>query len=327
MAGRASPPSVLIVSNARDGHVPLVTRHLEALGVAFFVLNTETFGTSVRGACAIGPRNALVLRDGSHEIDLDAVRAIWYRRPEMPEMANLTSAEARQFAQEEQKAFRDGLLACLDCRWLSRPEAIRAAGHKLRQLRIARDLGFSVPPTLVSQSPTEIRAFRASVGRPLAAKLIGKGPPLAQRPEDQYVILTQRLEDADLQDAAALSACATLYQAYVDKAFELRVTVVGDEVFACRIDSQATERTRIDWRNYDLENTPHSPFSLDAATEQRCLGLVRHLGLSFGAIDLIVTPTDEVVFLEINPNGQWGWIEELTAMPIAEAHARFLCEG
>jgi glutathione synthase/RimK-type ligase-like ATP-grasp enzyme len=327
MAGADPAPRVLIVSNARDAHVPLVTRHLEALGVAFFVLNTETFGTSVRGGFAIGPRNALVLRDDAHEIDLDAIRAIWYRRPEMPEMANMTSAEARQFGQEEQKAFCDGLLACIDCRWLSRPEAIRMAGHKLRQLRIARDLGFTVPPTLVSQSPSEIRAFHASVGRPLAAKVIGKGPPRAPRPEDQYVVLTQRLEDADLQDSATLEACATLYQAYVDKAFELRVTVVGEEVFACRIDSQATERTRVDWRNYDLKNTPHSSFSLDAASEQRCLHLVRHLGLSFGAIDLIVTPADEVVFLEINPNGQWGWIEELTGMPIAEAHARFLCDA
>lgn len=319
-------PSVLIVSNARDAHVPLVTRHLEALGVPFFILNTETFGTGVTGAFAIGPRDALTLWVGCREIDLEGVKAVWYRRPEMPEMANVTSTEARQFAQEEQKAFLHGLLACLDCRWLSRPEAIREASHKLRQLRVAQQLGFRVPPTLVSQSPEEIRAFRTSIGR-LAAKLIAKGPPRAPRPEEQYVVLTQRLDDGDLENSAALSACATLYQAYVDKAFELRVTVVGDAVFACRIDSQATERTRVDWRNYDLENTPHAPFSLDPATERRCLDLVRRFALSFGAIDLIVTPEDEVVFLEINPNGQWGWIEELTGMPIAEAHARFLCDA
>jgi hypothetical protein len=203
MAGRASPPSVLIVSNAQDAHVPLVTRHLESLGVAFFVLNTETFGSDVRGAFAIGPKDALLLRDGPREIDLGRVRAVWYRRPEMPAMANVPSAEARQFATEEEKAFLDGLLACLDCRWLSRPDAIREAGHKLRQLRVAHGLGFSVPPTLISQSPDEIRAFHASIGRPLAAKLIGKGPPRAPRPEEQYVVLTQRLEDAALDDSSA----------------------------------------------------------------------------------------------------------------------------
>lgn len=327
MAGQISPPSVLIVSNARDSHVPLVTRHLESLGAAYYVLNTETFGSGVNGTFAIGREHTLLLRHGPREIELKGVRAVWYRRPEMPHMANLTSVEICQFAQEEQKAFLDGLLACLDCRWLSRPEAIRQAGHKLRQLRVAQGLGFRIPPTLVSQSPDEIRAFRASVGRPLAAKLIAKGPPKAPRPEEQYVVLTQRIEDAALSDSEALSACATLYQAYVDKAFELRVTVVGDALFACRIDSQASERTRIDWRNYDLDNTPHSPFALDPATELRCLELVRYFGLSFGAIDLIVTPDNEIVFLEINPNGQWGWIEELTGMPIAEAHARFLCEA
>lgn len=219
------------------------------------------------------------------------------------------------------------MLATLECVWLSYPAAIREAGHKLKQLQVAKTIGFAVPPTLISQTPQEIREFRASMGRPLAAKLIAKGPPRAATPAQQYVVFTQRLADEDLDDAAALAACATLYQPYIDKQFELRVTVVGSEVLACRIDSQSTERTRVDWRNYDLANTPHSAFDLDDRTRQQCLELVRHFGLNFGAIDLICTPGDELVFLEMNPNGQWGWIEELTGLPIARAHARFLSES
>ena len=317
-------PRVLIVSNATDAHVPLVTRHLEGLGVAFFVLNTERFGSDVVGSFVLGTQEHLLLRDGTRVVDLEHIESVWYRRPELPALDQLAAEEARRFAQEEQKSFLDGMLACLDGRWLSRPAAIREAGHKLRQLRLARQLGFSVPPTLVSQSPEEIRDFRAALGRPLAAKIVSKGPPRAPRPDDQYVIFTQRLDDSDLDDSASLAACASLYQPYLDKAFELRVTVVGQEVFACRIDSQATSRTRVDWRRYDLDNTPHSAFQLDQVTEGRCRELVRLLGLAFGAIDLVVTPEDDIVFLEINPNGQWGWIEEMTGLPIADAHARFL---
>ena len=324
MAQVAEAPHVLIVSNRLDAHVPLVTRHLEALGIPFFVLNTETFGLDVAGSAFIGDSDQLVIHAGARKVDLRSVRAAWYRRPEMPEMTHLASQEARQFAQEEEKAFLDGMLACLDCVWLSHPAAIREARHRLKQLRIARDIGFAVPPTLVSQTPAEIRRFRSTVGGPLAAKLIAKGPPRAPTPDEQYVVFTQQLTERDLDDADVLGACATLYQPYVVKQFELRVTVVGDEIFACRIDSQVTERTRLDWRRYDLQNTPHLSVELDAETRQRCLELVRRLGLNFGAIDLICTPDDEIVFLEINPNGQWGWIEELTGLPIAQAHARFL---
>ena len=210
---------------------------------------------------------------------------------------------------------------------MSKPSSIRNAGHKILQLRVAQHLGFHIPPTLVSQSPREIREFRAAVGKPLAAKLVAKGPPVAPTVEEQYVVFTQLLDDTDLDDEKTLAACVTMYQPYVAKKFELRVTVVGDEVFACRIDSQASEQTQIDWRRYDLDNTPHSTYLLDSDTRKKCLELVKYFGLAFGAIDLIVTPQDELVFLEINPNGQWGWIEELTGMPISEAVARYLCEA
>ncbi|MCA1693463.1 MAG: hypothetical protein LC749_01330 [Actinobacteria bacterium] len=107
-------------------------------------------------------------------------------------------------------------------------------------------------------------------------------------------------------------------------AWELRVTVVGDQVFACRIESQVTESTRIDWRRYDLENTPHVAHRLDPDIERRCVVLTRHFGLEFSAIDLIVTADGETVLLELNPNGQWAWIEELTGLPISAAIADVL---
>ena len=151
-------PSVVIVSNSRDAHVPLVTRHLELFGVAFFVLNTEAFGREVTGSVTLGLEDVRLFRSGNINVDLQGVQAVWFRRPEVPEMSNFVSAEARGFAQAEQKAFLDGLLATLDCTWLSHPTAIRDAGHKIRQLRVARGIGFDVPPTLISQSPEECQS-------------------------------------------------------------------------------------------------------------------------------------------------------------------------
>lgn len=107
----------------------------------------------------------------------------------------------------------------------------------------------------------------------------------------------------------------------------LVVTKPGDKVFPCAISSQNSQQTIEDWRRYDLPNTPHKPYALPMDLEQKCIALVKTLGLIFGCIDMIITPNNEYVFLEINPNGQWLWIEQLTGLPIAKALAELLIAG
>jgi glutathione synthase/RimK-type ligase-like ATP-grasp enzyme len=118
-----------------------------------------------------------------------------------------------------------------------------------------------------------------------------------------------------------------ILQPYIDKAYEVRATVIGEKVFAAAIFSQSSTRTTYDWRRYNVKHTPHKPFKLSPEVEERCISMVRHLGLVFGAIDLICTPDNRFVFLEINPNGQWAWIEILTGLPIGDAIADWLVDS
>jgi glutathione synthase/RimK-type ligase-like ATP-grasp enzyme len=110
-----------------------------------------------------------------------------------------------------------------------------------------------------------------------------------------------------------------IFQAYVPKRFELRVTVIGNQVFAAEIHSQLTNHTRYDWRRYDLSRTPHLRHELPPEIQDKCVRLVEQLELSYGAIDMVLTPEGRYVFLEINPNGQYLWIEEQTGLPISAA--------
>ncbi|HWN70612.1 MAG TPA: hypothetical protein VNM90_23390, partial [Haliangium sp.] len=110
-----------------------------------------------------------------------------------------------------------------------------------------------------------------------------------------------------------------LFQARVPKQVELRITVAGESVLAAEIHSQSTKRTQIDWRHYDQGHTPYRAHALPDEIRRACLALVARLGLRFGAIDMIVTPDDRYVFLEINPSGQWMWIENETGLPISDA--------
>jgi len=120
--------------------------------------------------------------------------------------------------------------------------------------------------------------------------------------------------------------CPLIVQVYVEKAVELRVTVVGSDVFAAEIHSQATQRTKIDWRRYDEGNTPHFEHTLPDKVSKLCLAMTHSLGLVYSAIDLILTPDGRYIFLELNPNGQYQWIEHLTGLPITDRIARLLID-
>lgn len=118
-------------------------------------------------------------------------------------------------------------------------------------------------------------------------------------------------------------AAPVIYQPNVPKLFDVRVTIVGEEIFAAAIDSQVEPTARTDWRQtaHDLKHERHS---LPIEVERGCLRLMRELGLVFGALDFVLTPDGRYVFLEINPNGQWLWIEDKLGFPITRQVAAWL---
>jgi len=111
-------------------------------------------------------------------------------------------------------------------------------------------------------------------------------------------------------------------QNYIDKAFELRVTVVGDEVFTCAIYSQDNVAS-VDYRQLLVgeQNLRHEAFELPKDVEEKLLNFMKNMGLDYGAIDRIVTPTGEYVFLEVNPYSKWHYIYKKTKFVIPKAIA------
>lgn len=100
--------------------------------------------------------------------------------------------------------------------------------------------------------------------------------------------------------------------------------VIGDHVLSCRIDSQASEMTAVDWRHYDFENVEHVQVALPHDAKDKLRQFMRAIDLRYGAIDLIETPDGDFVFLEVNPSGQWGWIADFAGLPIPSAVADML---
>jgi glutathione synthase/RimK-type ligase-like ATP-grasp enzyme len=214
----------------------------------------------------------------------------------------------------------------LDCCWLpARPLAILRAQGKASQLRVAGELGLELPPTLFTNSPDEFLDFYQQHNGNIVSKLAGFA--IQKAAGDIFVRYTEAVARRDVGYATAIRYCPVILQAYVPKRLELRITVVGREVFAAEIHSQQTHRTRHDWRRYDLGHTPHFVHDLPPEVQARCVRLVERLGLCYGAIDMILTPDGRYVFLEINPNGQYLWIEHKTGLPISAAICDLLMDG
>jgi glutathione synthase/RimK-type ligase-like ATP-grasp enzyme len=257
---------------------------------------------------------------GNSRVRLDECSGIWHWHAERPQPEDPEPEAARYVRREWELALRALASACPERIWVNHPSRSRwLEGNKLAQMALAREAGFAVPPTLLSNDPDEIVRFAGEFDR-VAVK--SQGGAWRRLPGGEMAVAyTQRCTLEELTaNRSALSRAPVLVQPYIEKDHELRVTIVDEEVFACRIDSQASERTEVDWR-HDPEAAPHRLFDASPVEVRRFRSLRRAAGLRYAAIDLACTAEGESCFLDLNPEGQFGWIEALTGAPIISALA------
>lgn len=306
---------ILLVTNRRDLTTDFVVRELERRSLPYIRLNTDALGSARLILRVNRPEDDSLVCEGQ-ELRLDEVTGAYFRRPEAPLIAeDAGSEEVRAYCAAEWSALLKTLIGRMDGRWFNDPSAIIRAEDKPRQLLAARALGFRTPETLITNDPSIVRAFVSkgpAVAKPLRHALLEDGGP-------GRVMFTTRLTPEGLGDDAGIAAAPVILQAEIPKAFDLRVTVVGEQVFSVAIHSQAHAETSVDWRRGVRPDLAHEVVELPADVSAACVALARALGLDFGAIDLVRDPSGDHWFLEINPNGQWAWIENRTGLPIAAA--------
>ena len=251
-----------------------------------------------------------------------------HRRPGPPQLCDDIDPRDRDFAQDESEQHLGGFLAtaCRDALWVNPPAATGLDTNKPHQLQLARDIGFAVPATLVSNSPDRILAFFERHGGNIIYKSYR---PQSWREGDDgpstHVNHTAAVTREDLRNRRALAMCPGIFQERIAKAFELRVTVMGDTFFCVRIDApESVEGEQLDWRN-DRRGMRLSPFPLPGEIRAKCRAYMSRFGIVFGCFDFIISPSSEWFFLEVNPMGQFLWKEErVPELPLLDAMCAFL---
>ncbi|MFF7725263.1 ATP-grasp ribosomal peptide maturase [Streptomyces sp. NPDC008001] len=316
-------PLVLVITSLEDVTADWVIDALNEREVPVARIDPADIGPELLFATRIGagaPAWSGRLRTASREVELGEVAAVYYRRP-TPYTARFAHlpARTRDFAAAEARHGLGGVLNHLrQARYVNHPLAVTAADFKPAQLQRAARLGLTVPETLVTNDAEAAAKFAAEHG-PVVYKTF-RGLP---RDEDGNAgaIWTQRVDPAAFDDSLAVTA--QLFQAEVPKTGDVRVTVVGRQVFAQRI---TAPDGALDWRRGDWKALVHTPIAVPTVVQVGLHAYLEAFGLLFGCFDFALTgrgdAAEDWVFIECNPNGQWAWLPD--AGDIAAAFAGVL---
>src|SRR5215212_3318980 len=318
---------VLLLTHSGDFYnIDLVSQSLARRGVRPIRFNTDLFPSSVKLLAHAGDeRTAHFFTEAGDQISAGEVRAVWARKLWSPRMAHDLDERYRSMCVGESIAALEGFLdAFHDARWVNDLELQRAAENKQRQLRLAARAGLRVPRTLVTNDAAAARQFFAETEGQTVAKLLR--PIAVSMDAVKPFVYTNRVSEEDLAGAEALRHSPMVFQELIPKACELRVAFVAGETFAGALDASGTSRGHTDWRRVAPDECRWQKVQLPTEVASGLQSLMSELGLVFGAVDFICTPSGEYVFLEVNPGGEWGMLERNLCLPISEAIAEALLE-
>lgn len=319
---------ILILTSKKDGHVGSVTRYFDKNCIKWIRINVEDTAKNLEFHIHPTDREGIIrICDSQRTLNLSQVKSVWYRKPTPVHIEHFELSEpGLRYVEAEFNEILMGLYGLLgECLWVNNPFKTRISHRKLKQLSVAKQIGFTVPNTIVSNIETEVLSFAKAYDWDIAIKSLGAISVMSPREEDfkQYGVFTRRLTKEELiKTQGRIKYMPTIYQEYIKKKFELRITCVGKTVFACKIESQDNPLTKEDIR-FKVQSLKHEPFDSSEINEM-LLEYLKHFGLNFGCFDIAVDQNNNYVFFECNPNGQWLWIEKKTGMPISKATADLL---
>jgi glutathione synthase/RimK-type ligase-like ATP-grasp enzyme len=307
---------ILVLTDQHDKHADCVCNKFDLRELRYFRLNLDVASLQQTSITFAG--NTWKIRQHHEEIFSSEIVAVWARRPFVEVMLDEeTDGIGFKIWRGEWNKTLLGLYKSLNkTKWLNPLAKSYQAENKYLQLDAAIEVGFLVPDFIVSNNKPDIVTFSEAHQ---SVVLKPQNQEFYKDPADGSFkgMYVNKLSKQDLDNFSHTGENPIFVQAYIEKQYEVRYTVVNGTHHVCRIESQKSKFANIDWRRYDIPNTPHYPMEPPQNIRKQVNSLMDILGLRFGALDFIVTPSNDWYFLEINAMGQWLWIEDLTGLNIS----------
>ena len=315
---------VVVITQRFDPTADMVVEELNRRAADVFRFDTADFPLRLSVAAELTDTQEEWIgsaQNGRRTLNLGEVAGIYYRRPTSFKFHDELSVEERRWSAIQARMGLGGLLATCEP-WLNHPHRIGFAEYKPVQLVRAKRAGLRVPRTLLTNDPAAAERFLRKVGRAIYKPLGGIG---LIDTDGRGQLFASPIAAEQVVANASIEATMHLFQEWVPKQYEVRLTVVDEQLHAARIDA-STPAGHADWRA-DYGGLTYSRIDPPGHVRSGVSALMKSFSLRFAALDFVVSPNADWWFLECNPNGQWAWIEEETQMPIAAAIADALTRG
>lgn len=319
---------VLILTNKDDITVDFVVRELRRRKINYYRLNTEDIPSVVSINFDINNKEYKLLdKIKNIEINLLDFDSVYFRRPLISDLSYIEGISESEiyYLRSELTFVLEGIYKVLrEKYWLNNVYNIREAENKIYQLEIAKDIGFNIPRAVISNDIDMLKSIGHTYSNDLIIKPIKSGN--IKYGDVGKAIFTTKINEEQFEDRERIESFPIFMQSNIHKKVDLRCTVVGDEVFVAEIHSQVENESMIDWRK-GKKILKHKEHILPNHIKKMCIELTQRLNLNYSAIDMILDENNNYIFLEINPNGQWAWIENRLQFPISKKIVDLLMKG
>lgn len=305
---------ILIPTEPDDTHAIILKLALESIGHHATLLFTADQPTKQRNSVFIdNGKYQWQSCDKYNSVTNDDYEVVWWRRarrPFVPKRA--THPDDYAFVSRENDLFFESFTSTIAPKawWINTKESARRANFKLLQLKIANECGMQIPTTLCSNDPKDVHNFlqehseEGVIYKPLCSNFWFEKDSIK-------ISYTSRVTLKDLPRFKLLQQTPGIFQKEIKKKYELRVTCFGDYIVPAKLNSQEHSDGIVDWRAIREKPLEVEKYKLPLSLEFKIRAFMREMGLVFGTFDFIVNEENEYIFLEVNEQGQFLWIEDL----------------
>ncbi len=318
---------ILVLTSKDDITVDFIIKELQERKTPYYRLNTEDIPDKISVKFDINS-HVFELMDKIKNVNIDLLDfdSVYYRRPLLNEFNYIEGSNNQElnYLKSEIAYILEGIYKVLRNKyWLNNVYRIREAENKIYQLQLAQEVGFKIPVSVISNQSEQIKEVKEACDNDCIIKPIKSGN--MKDINCPKAIFTSKLK-IEQSDVERIESFPIFIQNNIHKQFDLRITVIGNEVYTAQIHSQNHKDSEVDWRS-GLQILEHRNHELPDKIRMMCINLTQKMSLNYSAIDMILDEQGEYVFLEINPNGQWAWIEKRLGFPLSKKIVDMLIEG